>query len=148
MTDHEVDLVRISIIADPAIIPEKCLAEQLGDGGPECLDLLLRQINRDAPFPTGKFVQAIRGQQRHMVGGGFEQIGMLRKHPDSHVPGIMRLVRDILIGGLHLRKQVDPLAIRLRLDDFESPGVAQFRDPVQVGAQTLGVSETRPNSLT
>jgi len=118
-------------------IPEKGLAEHLGDGGPESLDLHLRQIDRDTPFPTGKFVQAIRSKQRHMVRGSFEQIRMLQKHPESYVPGIMRLVRGILIGGLHLGKQVDPLAIRLRLDDLESPGVAQFRDPVQIGAQTL-----------
>jgi len=143
MTDHEIDFVRIGIIADATVIPEEGLAEQLGDSGPECLDLYLRQIDRDAPLPTGKFVQAIRSKQRHMVGRGFEQIGLLQKHPDSYVLGIMRLVRGILIGGLHLRKQVDPLAIRLRQDDFESPGVAQFCDAVQIGAQTFGVSILR-----
>jgi len=58
MADHEVDLVIIVVVADPAVVPEKSVTEERGNGRPERFDLLLRQIDRDAPFPPGILMQA------------------------------------------------------------------------------------------
>ncbi|AXC50768.1 hypothetical protein DRW48_14770 [Paracoccus suum] len=44
--------------------------------------------------------------------GRVEQIGMLQKHPDGDVLGIMRLVGRVGVAGLDIREQIDaPTAV-------------------------------------
>lgn len=53
VTDHQFDLFAIGVIADPAVISQERVAEQFGDNLSERLDLLMRQVDRDTPFPPG-----------------------------------------------------------------------------------------------
>ena len=52
----------------------------------------------------------------------------------------MRLVRRVLVAGLHVGEQIDALTGGLRLDDLEAAGIAQFRDAVQIAAQPFGIA--------
>ena len=140
VADHEVDLVIVVVVADPTVVPKKGVTKERGNGRPERLDLLRRQIDHDATFSPSIFMEAVGGEHRHVIGGRVEQIGMLQKHPDGDVLGIMRLVRRVLVADLHVGEQINALTGGLRLDDLEAAGIAQFRDAVQIAAQPLGLA--------